>query len=682
LVDRVATILVLISLCIAGAALSAYLLRELWLAWRARRLASRMELLRSLLDAQDPDARAFKTLRRRPSTWRDLEALEHLLEERRARLAPDATLEETQTLYATYDQLGIVERYVHKLQNSRGWAERAFAARYLGEIGSARAVAPLVETMRNTREEDRDVRMAASRALGRIRDPRAIEPLLEALDAPESWLPARVAEVILQFGDMSFDALVGLLGRQEDSGARPWAAQILGDLGNSRAVPVLLGCLTDLNDQVRARSGERAREPRGPPRRSRAHPHHAERSGAVRAHPGCARFGRARGTRARSITSSTRSWTASGGCASASSRRSSSWRPSGRAALPGARRPRHRSAPARCHDARTPRRPRRSHRPAGRDGCAARDKLLAAGQAGVVEILIEALENEDARVRFVVVEILGEVRHSGVEVALIGRLETEADPRIRAAVVRSLAQQQSSKAAVPISKLLGDPDERIRVEAVRALERIQVPDPHVSPGGRDAGSAAARARRRRGRPRQGGRCARRGAAHRLAVGCRCFGARRSSPRCRLAAGRRSRRPSRRSVPRHRRASAGGSREGPRTDRLDRLPRNARPRSRERQRRTRCAAIAWALGQIRWDDPDRLIDVLFQGNDRSSRLGHSQPSARSGTTRAASSSAPCSTTPMRRSWSKPSPSSASCAMRPLCPSCRRCSRVLSKRPGSR
>ena len=91
---------------------------------------------------------------------------------------------------------------IHKLQHGTGLGR----ARVRGALSWARSAAsapstPLVEVMRNTREEDRDVRMAASRALGRIRDPRALEPLLEALAAPESWLPARVAEVVLEFGD-------------------------------------------------------------------------------------------------------------------------------------------------------------------------------------------------------------------------------------------------------------------------------------------------------------------------------------------------------------------------------------------------------------------------------------------------------------------------------------------------
>ena len=82
---------------------------------------------------------------------------------------------------------------------------------------------------------------------------------------------------------------------------------------------------------------------------------------------------------------------------------------------------------------------------------AARETLLVAGQAGVVEILIEALENADARVRFVVVEILGEVRNPAVALALVARLDQEPDPRIRAAVVRSLANLQETSAVVAIS---------------------------------------------------------------------------------------------------------------------------------------------------------------------------------------------------------------------------------------
>ena len=256
MVDRVASAMVVLCLWIAGGALV-----PVRAARGAARLAgapavARVELLRDLLSGTEVDARAFGALRRRGSVWRDLQALEQLLEERRAALPADADPATVAALYESYDALGIVDRYIHKLQHSRSWAERAFAARYLGEIGSARAVGPLIEIMRDTREEDRDVRLAAGRALGRIRDPRAIEPLLAALAAPESWLPARVAEVLLQFGATAVEPLLALLQRPEDSSARAWAAQILGDLKDPRAVPVLTTCLTDLNDQVRARAAQ------------------------------------------------------------------------------------------------------------------------------------------------------------------------------------------------------------------------------------------------------------------------------------------------------------------------------------------------------------------------------------------------------------------------------------------
>jgi HEAT repeat protein len=116
---------------------------------------------------------------------------------------------------------------------------------------------------------------------------------------------------------------------------------------------------------------------------------------------------------------------------------------------------------------------------AGEGDVAAREKLLIAGQAGVVEILIDALSAESPRVRYAVTEILGEVSHDAVTAALIQRLTEEQAAPIRAEVVRALANLRDATAAEPISHLLGDHNETIRVEAVRALERIQVANPNA-----------------------------------------------------------------------------------------------------------------------------------------------------------------------------------------------------------
>jgi HEAT repeat protein len=595
------------------------LLRELWLGWRARRLGSRMELMRSFLDAQIPMRAPSRASAVVPSTWRDLEALEHLLEERRAKLGPEATPEQLRELFTACDQLGIVDRYIRKLQRSRGWAERAFAARYLGEIGSATAVTPLIEVMRNTREEDREVRMAAGRALGRIRDPRAIEPLIEALAAPESWLPARVAELLLQFGDATFDALVALLNRHDDSGARPWAAQILGDLGSPRAVGPLLACLTDLNDQVRARAASSL-----------------GRLGDRRAVPELIRimlgdpvpYVRIQVVRALGTLGDPRSlhhlidalkdgewWVRIRVVEALEQLGDQAVEPLFLALEDGDNEVRQRAAMtlerlgvldtlvARLADV----------------DAGAREKLLAAGQSGVVEILIGALEHEDPRVRYMIAEILGEVRNTAVEVALIGRLEAETDPRIRSAVVRSLAQLQAASGAQPISRLLGDADERIRVEAVRALERIHVADPHVLLAGacRDpeprvrAGAAVVLGKvgDARAVPQLLALLSDADAPVRVEA-ARAVGllhAEEAVPRLMESL--------HDTDPQVQVASARALGQIGSPACLEVLARGL-----EGANADLGAAIAWAVGQIRWDDPEKLIDVLFQGNDRSSRLG--------------------------------------------------------------
>ena len=619
MIDRFASILVWICAIVLGTGVGAYLLREAFLHWQASRVGRRVDLLRELLADDGADGRAFHALRKRRNTWRDLAALEQLLAERRQRIEQDATPEALSALHESYDALGIVDRHLDKLEHGRGWAERAFAARFLGEIGSAKAVAPLVRVMRNTREEDRDVRMAASRALGRIRDPRALEPLLDALAAPESWLPARVAEVVLQFGDTAFEPLVQLLQKHDESAARAWACQILGDLGNTRAVPVLIGCLGDINDQVRARAASalgKLGDRRAVPdliRMMLSDPVPYVRIQVVRA---LGALGDSRALHYLIDALKDGEWWVRIRVVEALEQLGDQAIDPLQLALED------RDAEVRARAAMTLERlgaldtlvARLAEFDPG-----AREKLLVAGQAGVVEILIEALEHADARVRFVIVEILGEIRNPAVSVALVVRLEKEPDPRIRAAVVRALATLQETSAAVAISKRLGDPHDAIRIEAVRALERIPVsdplellgpamhdPEPRVRAGAavvlgkvgddaaipallellRDADTAvrteAARAlgflRAELAVPRL------MESFHDHDVAVQVASARAlgqiGSPAC--------------------------------LETLVRGLENARPEL--------GGAIAWAVGQITWDDPERLIDVLFQGNDRSSRLG--------------------------------------------------------------
>ena len=157
-------------------------------------------------------------------------------------------------LARSYDSLGITDRYIDELRNSPSWERRAMAAERLGKIGSARAVFPLLLTLRDVKDEDADVRGAALRALGRIRDPAAIPELIEALGTPEASLPQRIAEILVRFDAAAVGPLCRELRNRESEVRRMWAAEILGWLGNAEAGIPLIDALGDVNPEVRAKS--------------------------------------------------------------------------------------------------------------------------------------------------------------------------------------------------------------------------------------------------------------------------------------------------------------------------------------------------------------------------------------------------------------------------------------------
>jgi HEAT repeat protein len=157
-------------------------------------------------------------------------------------------------LVRLFDDLGITDRHIDALRNSPSWERRAMAAERLGKIGSARAVFPLLLTVRDVKDEDADVRGAALRALGRIRDPGAIPELIEALGTPEASLPQRIAEILVRFGDAAVNPLCLELRNRESEVRRMWAAEILGWLGNAVAAIPLIDVLGDVNPEVRAKS--------------------------------------------------------------------------------------------------------------------------------------------------------------------------------------------------------------------------------------------------------------------------------------------------------------------------------------------------------------------------------------------------------------------------------------------
>ena len=164
---------------------------------------------------------------------------------------------------------------------------RETAVQSLGDIGNPNAVDALISILEE-QSVDYSVRAEVARALGRIGNPKAIEPLIRALqnESSQSWsfLRKTIAETLGAFRDSRVtDALIGALGSNyyiaraaadslknlrdrraveplvrllnEESHhfthQREFAVQILGVLGDPRAIPALAKALRDKNKDIR-----------------------------------------------------------------------------------------------------------------------------------------------------------------------------------------------------------------------------------------------------------------------------------------------------------------------------------------------------------------------------------------------------------------------------------------------
>lgn len=97
--------------------------------------------------------------------------------------------------------------------------KRRTAVMKLGMMGGDQAVRALIRTVTND-YEDLIVRGRAALMLGKLRDSRAVDPLIDALDAPGFQTPI-------------------------------YAAQALGELGDTRAIPALVLMLREGRGKVR-----------------------------------------------------------------------------------------------------------------------------------------------------------------------------------------------------------------------------------------------------------------------------------------------------------------------------------------------------------------------------------------------------------------------------------------------
>lgn len=122
---------------------------------------------------------------------------------------------------------------------------RIAAAFALGEIGDARAVAPLIHSVQEDMRRRKGLAMAAIPALGMIGDARAVPILLTALRKREDrWLARSAAAAALgQIGDPAASLDLIAAGWMVDT--RDAAVVALADMAEPRAVHLLLSALSD-----------------------------------------------------------------------------------------------------------------------------------------------------------------------------------------------------------------------------------------------------------------------------------------------------------------------------------------------------------------------------------------------------------------------------------------------------
>lgn len=98
-------------------------------------------------------------------------------------------------------------------------------------------------------------RVEAAQVLMGINNKKLLEPLMDALAAPDQYVPARVAEVLLSFGPDAVDLMTGRLPDLSDE-AKCLVISILEEFRDPKAVPCLLKELSHPSSQVRMKTVE------------------------------------------------------------------------------------------------------------------------------------------------------------------------------------------------------------------------------------------------------------------------------------------------------------------------------------------------------------------------------------------------------------------------------------------
>jgi HEAT repeat protein len=120
-------------------------------------------------------------------------------------------------------------------------AMRETALYILGIVGSRTAIPVMINALQDPVPS---VRLQAAKALGRVGDPSAIPALLNALPGADEQMGAHIFSALVHVGHAAVPALIEKSASQS-AWIRWHCMRALGEIGDGRALPVLVGALCD-----------------------------------------------------------------------------------------------------------------------------------------------------------------------------------------------------------------------------------------------------------------------------------------------------------------------------------------------------------------------------------------------------------------------------------------------------
>ena len=144
------------------------------------------------------------------------------------------------------EQAGVVSRLLKNAKSRLKWT-RAHALRILGVLKLPHSVPALLAALE---DKDPDVRNVAARSLGRMKLQTAEEALIGLLGR-DQFVSARIAAICIEMGPRTAPLLIKTT-REGSPKARFWAAKILGEIRDPRAMRALCDALLDPDPEVRS----------------------------------------------------------------------------------------------------------------------------------------------------------------------------------------------------------------------------------------------------------------------------------------------------------------------------------------------------------------------------------------------------------------------------------------------